>query len=521
MSFSAKLKKRREKFKQTSKNEQSIQSREKLTYQISKKNKENKLKAKRRYKDQLTEFQKLELDQLDRSEIREKIIAYSNTLKQNRTGKILEIVRDLKNYTCITNDPPLDIIVNSSLVPSLVRLLEYEFDFKVQLNVAVCLSNISSTNTYNINCLYSDGCIEGFLKLLLNNENPELLNIAILTLGNFAHESVEYRDKIVEYEVIPHLSEIFERINNVQVRKTILRAISHMVKYRSKPPFVQLEPFFLYCFKIIDMKLQEFLKKQKTQQGDFTIESLWTLSYLSSGSSSHRDFIIQNDILSSIVKLLEYGITGAHVPSLRILSNISSGSEEQVQAVIESGVLKLIKLYLGNVKSKLRFESCWLLSNICSGTAQQIRSVFDPNIISLLISILKNDSQDICLQASYVVYNIICLKNPDQIEFFKTKGLFKALCDCLNIDNADLLYNTLGIIEIVLQIESETETELKDNNSLAYIKIFERYGVIELIEKLIDYPNERISSSATFLIDNYFYKENTKEIENDIELDFD
>ncbi|KAJ6246180.1 importin subunit alpha-4 [Anaeramoeba flamelloides] len=450
MSFSAKLKKRREKFKQTSKNEQSIQSREKLTYQISKKNKENKLQAKRRYKDQLTEFQKLELDQLDRSEIREKIIAYSNTLKQNRTGKILEIVRDLKNYTCITNDPPLDIIVNSSLVPSLVRLLEYEFDFKVQLNVAVCLSNISSTNTYNINCLYSDGCIEGFLKLLLNNDNPELLNIAILTLGNF-----------------------------------------------------------------------ELLKKQKTQQGDFTIESLWTLSYLSSGSSPHRDFIIQNDILSSIVKLLEYGITGAHVPSLRILSNISSGSEEQVQAVIESGVLKLIKLYLGNVKSKLRFESCWLLSNICSGTAQQIRSVFDPNIISLLISILKNDSQDICLQASYVVYNIICLKNPDQIEFFKTKGLFKALCDCLNIDNVDLLYNTLGIIEIVLQIESETETELKDNNSLAYIKLFERYGVIELIEKLIDYPNERISSSATFLIDNYFYKENTKEIENDIELDFD
>lgn len=101
---------------------------------------------------------------------------------------------------------------------------------------------------------------------------------------------------------------------------------------------------------------------------DIITDICWALSYLSDGAKERVNDLLNQPLLTKIIRLLDHDQVAIAIPCLRTIGNIVTGDDNQTQQAVDAGLIRALNHILGHEKKTVRKETCWVLSNITAGT---------------------------------------------------------------------------------------------------------------------------------------------------------
>jgi len=131
-------------------------------------------------------------------------------------------------------EPPLNLIMDTQLVPILVNFLSYEQNVGIQQEAAWALTNIASGPTVYTHQIVASGALPKLIKLLGCSPSQEVREQCIWAIGNIAGDSTEHRDMALAAGAMQHLLEVLSvNSNRVSMLRTTVWAVSNL--HRGKP----------------------------------------------------------------------------------------------------------------------------------------------------------------------------------------------------------------------------------------------------------------------------------------------
>lgn len=390
-------------------------------------------------------------------------------------------------------NPPIDMVIQSGVVPNLINLMNENQPEMLQLESAWALTNIASGSSDQTKVVVEAGAIPLFIKLLFAG-SVEVQEQAIWALGNVAGDSTHYRDLVLEAGAMPPILGLFNT-NKTSLIRTATWTLSNLCRGKKPQP----------DWSIVSTALPTLAKLIYCLDTETLVDACWAISYLSDGSQEAIQAVIDARIPKRLVELLDHQSTLIQTPSLRAVGNIVTGNDLQTQVVINCGVLPALRRTLGSPKDSIRKESCWTISNITAGNTEQIQSVIEADIIPSLVKLLETADYKTKKEACWAISNASSggLQKPEIIQYLVAQGCIKPLCDLLEIADNKIIEVTLDALENILKA-GENIKELRGLNVNEYADAIERDGGMEKIFNCQHNENEKVYKKSYKIIETYF-----------------
>lgn len=412
-------------------------------------------------------------------------------LKSNNEAICYEASKWFRTILSIEKEPPIDLVINSGIIPRLIHLISQNQYHNIQFEAAWALTNIlTSDKTEHIKIIVDHGAISIFVQMLSSNSS-DIREQAVWALGNIVGESYKYRNMVLEAGALPLILKEAYSTQKLSYIKNIIWIISNFCRGKPSPDFNIISPVLPLIISVI----------QNATDEELLVDSIWALSYFSDGKGLKIEGIMNSHVLSQIVKYLYFQNLPFLIPTLRIFGNIATGNNNQTQYIINIGFLQAtLHLFDNNRKSIIK-ELCWIISNIAAGTESQINSIIQSNFIPPLINILKYGEMDIKEEAAWALSNICGHKLFDQVQYLVSQGCIQGFCDQLLENDIKLVKVVLDGLNYILETGSNKYTNLSEN---IYARLINEYGGFEKIEQLQLHPNSDIYEKARKIIEKYF-----------------
>jgi len=435
----------------------------------------------------------------------------------NRLSNISSLVKAInssdsrKRYTAtvefrrmlsVEEQPPIQEVINSGVVPRLMKFLSFDDDYKLQFEAAWTITNIASGSTTHTKVIVDNGGISAFVKLL-RSPNAEVQEQAVWALGNIAGDSPEYRDLVLQTNNSMHL--LINILNSSQEPKiTMLRnatwCMSNFCRGKPKPSFDKIQSCIPVIAKLLMQRDEEVLT-----------DSCWALSYITddqtTGNQKIAAVIQQKDVCSRLIHLLQHGKSSVQVPSLRTIGNIVTGDDHQTQAMLRHNPLPALLGMLSCQKKTLRKETCWTISNITAGTPEQIQQVINANLVFPLVNILKEDSFDVQKEAAWAISNIASGGTNAHLRFIVSQGAINALCLILKCSDAKLILVVLDALRNILKVGEKDANNANNSDDNKFAVMVEEHDGLDILEELQRHENEEIYEKSVRILQEFFESE--------------
>lgn len=226
------------------------------------------------------------------------------------------------------------------------------------------------------------GVIQLSIKLL-KSPFDDVVEQALWTLGNIIGENVEFRDKVISFNLIDNLLSFDIHRKQNQFLRTLVWVCVNCV--RCKDPQISVEN----VRKLIP-KINELLR---LNDNTIKVDALWALTYIGDCNEAYIQEIVDSGIVPEIIPLLSTHRFRVMTASMRLLGNIATGSDEQTEVLISNNLLIHIRFPLMHHNENLRRMALWCLSNITVGTRDQINAVFHSGLLHRIIDGLRAQSE--------------------------------------------------------------------------------------------------------------------------------
>jgi len=405
----------------------------------------------------------------------------------------LPAVRLLRRLLSIQENPPIQPVIASGVVPRVVHLLKSP-NKDIAFEAAWALTNIASGTREHTKCVIDNGAIPPFVTLM-TSPHAELREQAVWALGNIAGDCAPFRDMVLQANAIKPLMQNCAPINGQQPPITLLRnatwAISNLCRGKPQQPnFEQLRPV-IPCLAYL----------LKSQDEEVLADACWAVSYLTDDSTEGNikiQAVLQAGVAPMLTKLLAHSNYKIQTPVLRSIGNIVTGTDAQTGEMIKYGVLQGMLPLLTHPKRTIRKEACWAVSNVTAGTSEQIQTVVDANMISPLVKILASDEFIVQKEAAWALTNITNNGKKKQIRGMLKFDVIQALCVMLECgDNKMILLTLEGLDNILNACEGE------GTDNLAADKLEECRG-LDKIEGLQRHELTEVYKKASSIISKHF-----------------
>ncbi|KAJ1363725.1 hypothetical protein KIN20_023647 [Parelaphostrongylus tenuis] len=132
---------------------------------------------------------------------------------------------------------------------------------------------------------------------------------------------------------------------------------------------------------------------------DVAIPALHELGSMSMGSDNLTQYLVDLEILSEIIPLIERSKSTTVVKECcRLISKIIAGTQWQIQAVIDAGIMPSILKVLDLGDLKCHFESSWAAANLALGNAaKQVLCLLEENAFPILCPALAHSNLDLLI----------------------------------------------------------------------------------------------------------------------------
>lgn len=391
------------------------------------------------------------------------------------------------------HNPPIDLVIQSGVIPTLVNYMSEGHADMLQLEAAWALTNIASGSSDQTKVVVESGAVPYFVQLLYS-PSVEVKEQAIWALGNVAGDSTAYRDFVLSNGAMEPVLSLFNTTKMSLIR-TATWTLSNLCRGKSPQP----------DWNIVQQAIPTLAKLIYSIDAETLVDASWAVSYLSDGPSEAIQAVIDARIPHRLVELLDHESTLVQTPALRAIGNIVTGNDLQTQVMINAGVLQHFAPLLNSPKETLRKEACWTISNITAGNSEQIQLVIDANLIPPIIRLLAQGDYKTKKEACWAISNASSggLTNPDQIRYLVNQGCIKPLCDLLAVADSKIIEVTLDSLMNILRV-GELDKEQRRAASNEYAIFIEEAGGMEKIFHCQANSNEKIYNKAYNIIEKYF-----------------
>ncbi|CAN8248073.1 unnamed protein product [Cochlearia groenlandica] len=499
---SAKTEVRRNRYKAAVDAEEGRRRREDHMVEIRKNKREENLQKKRRegISSSIAATGQTEPDPSSTKNLRENLPDMVAGIWSEDSERQLEATHLLRRLLSIEQNPPINDVVQSGVVPRVVRFLSRDDFPKLQFEAAWALTNIASGTSENTNVIVESGAVPMFIQLL-GSASEDVREQAVWALGNVAGDSPKCRDHVLSSGGMMPLLSQFNEHTKLSMLRNATWTLSNFCRGKPQPSFEQTKP----ALPILERLLQSTDEEVLT-------DACWALSYLSDNANDKVEAVIAAGVVPRLVELLAHSSPSVLIPALRTIGNIVTGDDLQTQTVLDHQVLPCLLNFLTNTyKKSIKKEACWTISNITAGNAKQIQAVIGADIIQSLVWVLHSAEFEVKKEAAWAISNATSGGTHDQIKFMVDQGCIKPMCDLLTCPDPRIITVCLEALENILVVGESEKTLGRTGDDNIFVTMIDEAEGLEKIENLQSHDNNDIYQKAVKILESFWTEDDDVE----------
>jgi len=132
--------------------------------------------------------------------------SFFNAYKTGNYSLLAEVAEKMRKAISKDDNPPIASLVNTGVVPHIIKLLDYNF-FQFDKLISECawiIANVASSTGKSVAYLMEHGIATRAINLLEHSDNEVKAN-ALWILGNIAGDDLEYRNVLLENDIVNKL----------------------------------------------------------------------------------------------------------------------------------------------------------------------------------------------------------------------------------------------------------------------------------------------------------------------------
>ncbi|XP_014282092.1 importin subunit alpha-3 [Halyomorpha halys] len=406
----------------------------------------------------------------------------------------LKAVQSARKLLSSDRNPPIDALIESGILPILVRCLENQENPTLQFEAAWALTNIASGTSNQTQAVVAAGAVPLFLQLLFS-VHQTVCEQAVWALGNIIGDGPGLRDYVINLGVVPPLLAFIKQETPISFLRNVTWVIVNLCRNKDPAPPIKTISDILPALNVLIHHTDI----------NILVDAVWALSYLTDGGNEQIQMVIDSGVIPSLIPLLSHKEVKVQTAALRAIGNIVTGTDEQTQVVLNCDALSHFPALLSHPKEKICKEAVWFLSNITAGNQHQVQAVIDAGLIPKIIHNLSKGEFQTKREAAWAISNLTISGNRDQVLLLIQEGVIPPFCALLDCQDNQVIHVVLDGINNMLKMAFP--------NVEALANTIEECGGLDKIEELQSHENVDIYKLAYDIIEQYF-----SEVEDEVSL---
>jgi len=252
------------------------------------------------------------------------------------------------------NSDVTKVVVQTGIVPHLVQLIKHPL-IEIKESVVWSIANIAGDNQPYREDILSLNVIEDILNCV-NTTNKKLRRTAIWCLANLTRGKISN----VHFKyMLPYFSSLVNG-RDKKVTSDTLWIMAYTTSHESRAKEI-------YDLKILPRIVDLLYSGELFEMPALRI----TGNFASASDDSYIDELLRFGLLKNFKNFLKSDRRNVRKESLWVLSNICAGSRAQIQQVIDNNLFSTILEMLDDKESEVIVEACWCLYNTICGTSKK------------------------------------------------------------------------------------------------------------------------------------------------------
>merc|ERR1719271_982624 len=251
------------------------------------------------------------------------IAALARTVGSENQMEQFQATQQLRKLLSVEQNPPIQEVVDTGVVPVLVELLKDISRPELQFEAEWVLTNIASGTATQTRAVVEAGALPLFIQLL-QSPNANVQEQAVWALGNIAGDSSNLRDLVLHAGGLYPIMQVLTTTEKTSMMRNATWTLSNLCRGKPPPPFEWVSPALGTLANLIYSSDVEVLT-----------DACWALSYLSDGPNERITAVIHAGVCRRLVELLLHSSPLVQTPALRAVGNIVTGDDHQTQVIIQ------------------------------------------------------------------------------------------------------------------------------------------------------------------------------------------